>query len=106
MPITYEKPLDKKTEDEKSAAEAAVGTGENNESPLGNRDLEVVPDMVNGVCQYCEGNKDFATNDGSFTLHLTPSGLGRIERGDDFGIIRFDYCPKCGRALEKICKEN
>ena len=65
--------------------------------------VEVVPDAVDGECQYCAGNKDIETNDGSFHLHLTRHGTGRIEldSGLRYGIIEFSYCPMCGRKMEE-----
>lgn len=106
MPITYEKSSDNETEDVrediKTDAGAAVQSEENNESPLGDHDFEVVPDKVDGVCQFCAGNKDIESNDGTFTIHITPSGIGRVERKQGvtaFAIVEFDYCPKCGKEL-------
>lgn len=106
MPITYEKSSDNETEDVrediKTDAGAAVQNEENNESPLGDHDFEVVPDKVDGVCQFCAGNKDIESNDGTFTIHITPSGIGRVERKQGvtaFAIVEFDYCPKCGKEL-------
>lgn len=64
---------------------------------------DIVPDVVDGECQYCAGNKDIETNDGSFHLHLTKHGTGRIEldSGLRYGIIEFSYCPMCGRKMEE-----
>lgn len=108
MPVTYEKPSDSGEEerqnDIKTDAGAAVETVANDESPLGNPDSEVVPDKVDGVCQYCAGNKDIESNDGTFLIHLTPSGIGRVERKQGvtaFAVLEFDYCPKCGKELGK-----
>ena len=64
---------------------------------------DIVPDVIDGECQYCAGNKDIETNDGSFHLHLTRHGTGRIEldSGLRYGIIEFSYCPMCGRKMEE-----
>lgn len=64
---------------------------------------DIVPDVIDGECQYCVGNKDIETNDGSFHLHLTRHGTGRIEldSGLRYGIIEFSYCPMCGRKMEE-----
>ena len=106
MPITYEKSSeDKKRETDsltESSSEAAVKSGENDESPLGNLVSEVVPDMVDGVCQFCAGNKNIESNDGQFSIKLTPRGIGRIERARGIGgyaVVEFAFCPKCGKKL-------
>lgn len=106
MPIKYEKshegePTEEAKED-KTVPEAAAESAANNESPLAGTDSVIVPDIVDGVCQYCAGNKDIECNDGSFSIHLTSSGVGRIEKrtgAQGFGIIEFEFCPKCGKEL-------
>ena len=106
MPITYEKPSmpepRERQEELKTDVRAAVQSGENDESPLGEHDSEVLPDRVDGVCQFCTGNKDIESNNGTFIIHIMPSGIGRVERKQgvsEFGIIEFEYCPKCGKEL-------
>ncbi|MDE5588205.1 MAG: hypothetical protein K2J60_03570 [Acetatifactor sp.] len=80
---------------------AAVEDTANNESPPAKIDSEVMADKVDGVCQYCIGNKEIESNDRAITIHLAPSGLARVEEsiGRTFGIVEFEYCPKCGKKL-------
>lgn len=61
----------------------------------------IIPDSVDGVCQFCAGNKDMKCNDGTFTLHIAGQGVTRVETdgGLRFGIFEFDYCPACGKEL-------
>lgn len=106
MPIKYEKSLNETgaavREDTVSEEKEPPESDENNENTEGDIDSEVVPDMVDGVCQYCAGQKDIETNDGGFRLHITSVGIGRIESAHGttgYGIIEITYCPKCGKKL-------
>ena len=106
MPITYEKSSeeerDTKESSNESSKEAAATKGKNNESSISDTDSEVLPDMVDGQCQYCAGSKDIESNDGAFGIHLTPGGVGRIEKKSGipgYAVIEFAYCPKCGKKL-------
>lgn len=106
MPIKYEKPLNEigaaVREDTVTEKKEPPESNENNENTEGDIDSGVVPDIVDGVCQYCAGQKDIETNDGGFRLHITSLGIGRIESAHGttgYGIIEITYCPKCGKKL-------
>lgn len=93
------------TDEEKGGfvPEAAVESGANPHNFKVDSPLDIVPDIVDGECQYCAGNKDIESNDGIFVIHLTPSGIGRVEKKSDrteFAILEFAYCPKCGQSLD------
>ena len=61
----------------------------------------MLPEEVDGVCQYCNGNKEIESSDRTFKIRITPAGTARIEETleGSFGIVEFAHCPKCGRAL-------
>lgn len=106
MPVTYENAKnEEKTELAKVAPASKARGGDQIEAEQkeATESVEVVLDVVDGECQYCAGNKDIETNDGSFHLHLTRHGTGRIEldSGLRYGIIEFLYCPMCGRKMEE-----
>ena len=106
MPVTYENTEnEEKTEPAKVVPASEVRGRDQIEAEQKEvaEPVEVVPDAVDGECQYCAGNKDIETNDGSFHLHLTRHGTGRIEldSGLRYGIIEFSYCPMCGRKMEE-----
>lgn len=106
MPIEYEKEENKDKKEGQEvvpASELRGGRQIATEQKMPSETVEVVPDVIEGECQYCAGNKDIETNDGSFKIHLTSQGTGRIEldNGLRYGIIEFEYCPKCGRKLEE-----
>lgn len=81
--------------------EAAVKGSANDESSPGDSGQEVLPEKVDGLCQYCNGNKEIESSDRTFNIRITPAGTARVEEtlGGSFGIVEFDYCPKCGQAL-------
>ncbi len=106
MPVTYENAKNEEKTEPAKVAPASEVRGRDQieaEQKEGAEPAEVVPDVIDGECQYCAGNKDIETNDGSFHLHLTRHGTGRIEldSGLRYGIIEFSYCPKCGRKMEE-----
>lgn len=94
MPITYEK-LSEEKEEHKEEATDIEPQEEVNEV----EEQIIVPDLVDGECQYCAGNKDIESNDGEFHIHMTPTGIGRIEWNMQFAVMEFGYCPKCGKKL-------
>ncbi len=105
MPISYENLPEEKVVEPVTPAEttteAAVESGEIDENSISDTN-SVVPDFVDGVCQVCAGAKDIESNDGRFRIHLTEQGIGRVEKDHGltgYGIIEFDYCPKCGKEL-------
>lgn len=81
--------------------EAAVKGSANDVSSPGDSGQEVLPEKVDGLCQHCNGNKEIESSDRTFNIRITPAGTARIEEtlGGSFGIVEFDYCPKCGQAL-------
>lgn len=106
MPVTYENTENEEKTEPAKVAPASEVRGRDQieaEQKEGEEPVEVVPDAVDGECQYCAGNKDIETNEGSFHLHLTRHGTGRIEldSGLRYGIIEFSYCPMCGRKMEE-----
>ncbi len=106
MPVTYENAENEEKTEPAKVAPASEVRGRDQieaEQKEAAEPVEVVPDAVDGECQYCAGNKDIETNDGSFHLHLTRHGTGRIEldSGLRYGIIEFSYCPMCGRKMEE-----
>lgn len=106
MPVTYENAKNEEKTEPAKVAPASEVRGRDQieaEQKEGAEPAEVVPDVVDGECQYCAGNKDIETNDGSFHLHLTKHGTGRIEldSGLRYGIIEISYCPMCGRKMEE-----
>lgn len=106
MPISYENAKNEEKTEPAKVVPASEVRGRDQieaEQKEAAEPVEVVPDAVDGECQYCAGNKDIETNDGSFHLHLTRHGTGRIEldSGLRYGIIEFSYCPMCGRKMEE-----
>ena len=97
----FEKSRENEGKPEENEIEAAVEETANGESSPGYSDQEVLPEKVDGVCQYCNGNKEIESSDRTFKIRITPAGTARIEEtlGGSFGIVEFDYCPKCGQAL-------
>ena len=51
-------------------------------------------------CLYCSGEEVMESNDRRFRIRLTTKGLARISSKDEFAIMEFDLCPKCGKELE------
>ena len=97
----FEKREESEGKPEENEIEAAAKSSANGESSPGNSDQEVLPEEVDGVCQYCNGNKEIESSDRTFKIRITPAGTARIEETleGSFGIVEFAHCPKCGRAL-------
>lgn len=51
-------------------------------------------------CLYCSGEEVMESNDRRFRIRLTTKGLARISSKEEFAIMEFDFCPKCGKELE------
>ncbi len=85
----------------KNEIEAAVESSANDESSPGDSDQEVLPEKVDEICQYCNGNKEIESSDRTFKIRITTAGTARIEETMEgaFGIVEFDHCPKCGKTL-------
>jgi len=97
----FEKSGENEGKPEENEIEAAAQSSSNDESSPGDSDQEVLPEKVDGICQYCNGNKEIESSDRTFKIRITTAGTARIEEtmGGVFGIVEFDHCPKCGKTL-------
>ncbi len=97
----FEESGEKEGKPEENEIKAAAQSSANDESSPEDSDQEVLPEKVDGICQYCNGNKEIESSDRTFKIRITTAGTARIEETMEgaFGIVEFDHCPKCGKTL-------
>nr|WP_305139216.1 hypothetical protein [uncultured Schaedlerella sp.] len=108
MPITCGETLKKENDEALPCTEPAPEhlpeTIEYNENPKGNQPLGGLADIMEKKCPYCCGSKEIYSINYAFFISLSPSGegkIGKISAPQEHELIRFEYCPKCGRKLKK-----
>ena len=108
MPITCGETLKKENDEALPCTEPAPEhlpeTIEYNENPKGTQPLGGLADIMEKKCPYCCGSKEIYSINYAFFISLSPSGegkIGKISAPQEHELIRFEYCPRCGRKLKK-----
>lgn len=78
-------------------------TEQNNEKTILDKDFEepVAPahEAQDTECSVCSKSMPILSDDRTFKLTISKMGTAKIERGIYSGVIKFGYCPTCGRWL-------